>query len=83
MHVTLRGDEYEFFIDQRKVLKLSVSFIFAYAVEHYLDELMQLMKYECDNYQYRNYAIMNIVLDNVSCWLLCWGIPHEIPINIS
>jgi hypothetical protein len=83
MHVALRGDEYEFFIDQRKVLKLSVSYIFGYAVEHYLDELLELMKCRCDNYQYRNYAIMNISIDNVSCWLLCWGIPPEIPFTIS
>lgn len=40
IHVSLRKDEYEFFTDLRKVMKLSVSFIIAWAIELYLDELL-------------------------------------------
>lgn len=80
LHVKLRADEYEFSIDLRKVMKMSVSFLISYAINHYLKELLEMLAKNGDNYQYRNYAIMNIVEENVSCWILCWGIPPQIPV---
>lgn len=78
MHLRLRCDEYEFFIDMRKVWKMSVSFLVAYAVEHFLDELIQKMIKNPDNYRYRNYAMTKVNIDDVTCWIFYWGIPQKL-----
>jgi len=39
LYLTLRPDEYEFFLDLRKVFKFSVSCLVTYAVEKYLEEI--------------------------------------------
>ena len=78
VHVRFRDDEYEFFHDLRKVWKMSVSFILAVAIEKYLDELLRLLVKNPDNYRYRNYASSRIIVDNVICWVLYWGIPKKL-----
>lgn len=78
MHLRLRCDEYEFFIDMRKVCKMSVSFLVAYAVEHFLDELMQKLIMNPDNYRYHNYAMTKVYAGDVICWILYWGIPKKL-----
>jgi hypothetical protein len=78
LHITPRGDEYEFFIDVRKVCKMSVSFLVTYAIENYLDDLIKLIPGKEDNYRYRNYAISHIIINDIVCWLFCWGIPPDI-----
>lgn len=78
LHVVMRRDEYDFFTDLRKLFKLSVSFIIAYAVEHYLDEMLNHTNGITDNYLYRNYAIIQIPVGDIMCWLLCWGIHPEL-----
>ena len=78
LHLCLRRDEYDFFLDMRFVLKLSVSFIVSQAVELYLDELMQVMINNTDNYRYRNYAICQMYIDDVMCWVHYWGIPRQL-----
>jgi len=75
MHVTMRGDEYEYCIDLRKLVKCSFSGIIAHAVNHYLDAVMRLIKDDPDNYRYRNYAAMGFILDGVKSWVFYWGIP--------
>jgi hypothetical protein len=77
-HLVLRPDEYEFFGDMRKVMRLSVSCIVAYAVEHYLDEMLAISGEDTDNYRYRNYIIARFMAGDVVCWAHCWGIPPEI-----
>jgi hypothetical protein len=78
LHISPRVDEYEFFLDMRKVNKMSVSFIIAYAINHYLDELMLLINDDMDNYCYKNYAINQYVIDDVYCWVIYWGIPTKL-----
>lgn len=78
VHVGFREDEYEFFHDLRKVWKMSVSYILAQAIEKYLDELVLLMAVNPDNYRYRNYASSRIIVDNVICWVIYWGIPKKL-----
>ena len=78
MHLRLRNDEYEFFIDMRKVWKMSVSFLVAYAVELFLDELLQKMTMNPDNYRYRNYAMTKVYAGDVICWIFYWGIPRKL-----
>lgn len=78
MHIRVRRDEYGFFFDMKKVSGLSLSHIIAHAVEHYLDELLILMQKNTDNYRYRNYAINQIFIDDIECWVIYWGIPSRI-----
>lgn len=78
LHVRLRKDEYEFFSDLRKVMKMSVSFIIAWAIEQYLEELSEQMKDDVDKYRYRNYAIMSKIIGNVTCLIIYWGIPPNL-----
>lgn len=78
MHLRLRCDEYEFFLDMRKVWKMSVSFLVAYAVEHFLDELIQKLIRNPDNYRYRNYAMTKVYANDVTCWIFYWGIPQKL-----
>ncbi len=75
-HVSLREDDYEYFLDLRKLLKMSVSLILAYAVRKYLKKLIN--KDTTDNYQIRNYVLAKMVIDNTVCWKLIWGYPPDI-----
>ena len=72
----MRADEYEYFLDLRKILKMSVSLIVAYAVEKFLDMLMK--ENNTDNNRYRNYIIAREVIDNIICWKLIWGFPRNL-----
>jgi hypothetical protein len=72
-HVRLRMDEYEYFLDLRKLLKMSVSLILAYAVEKFLDEVLNTNI--SDNYQYNNYTVVKEVIDNIISWKFIWGFP--------
>jgi len=78
MHVSPMCDEYEYSTDLRKVCKMSVSFLIAYAIEQYLDELLMKWGKNVDSYRYSNYAIINTMLDDVSCWVIYWGIPPRL-----
>jgi hypothetical protein len=75
-HVQVREDDYEYFLDLRKLLKMSVSLILAYAVEKFMDRLMK--RAYTDNNRYRNYIVIKDVVDNIICWKLIWGFPPNI-----
>ncbi len=75
-HVNLRMDEYEYFLDVRRLLKMSVSLILAYAVNKYLKQLMNTIN--TDNYQHKNYILAKTVIDNIVCWKLIWGFPPNL-----
>jgi hypothetical protein len=75
LHVCIRRDEFEFYHDLRCLCKFSVSFLIAYAIERYLDEVIRLLMKDTDNYRYQNYAIYQVVDYGVICWVRCWGIP--------
>ncbi len=78
LHLTLRYDEYEFFLDLRKVFKFSVSCLVAYAVEKYLEEILNKILKGADNYRYKNYMLQRVIVDDVICWILSWGIPRSV-----
>ena len=78
MHITLRPDEYEFFIDLRKFYKLSVSHCIATAVEQYLDEIISKILNCGDNYRYKNYTISRTLINGVICWIQYWGLPDTL-----
>jgi hypothetical protein len=75
-HLKMREDDYEYFLDLRKLLKMSVSLILAYAVEKFLDKLLK--RNSTDNNRYRNYIIARDVIDNIICWKFIWGFPPNI-----
>jgi hypothetical protein len=80
-HIKLNVDEYEYFLDLRKLLKMSVSLILAYAVKRYLSKLKN--KNYTDNYQYKNYVIIRELIDNIICWKFFWGFPPNINKQLS
>jgi hypothetical protein len=71
-HLYLREDDYEFLLDLRKLLKMSVSCILAYAVRKYLKKI------NTDNYRYRNYVIIKNIRNGIVFWTLIWGYPQDI-----
>ena len=75
-HITWRADEYEYFLDLRKLLKMSVSRILAEAVEKYLKKLKK--KDFTDKNRIRNYVLMGGIVDRVKQWHFFWGFPRKI-----
>lgn len=77
-HLRLKRDEYDFFQDMRRICKMSISYIIAYAIQNYLDEVMKLFSVNIDSYRYHNYAILQSTIGDVICWVIYWGIPVKL-----
>ena len=75
-HIRLREDDYEFFLDLRKFLKLSVSHILAIAVKKYMKRLLEGKI--TDNYQIKNYILTNGEKDGYKYFQIIWGLPSNI-----
>jgi hypothetical protein len=75
-HVKMRVDDYEYFLDLRRLLKMSVSLILAVAVEKYLAEV--LAHKGADNYQFKNYVLSGETIAGIPCWKLIWGFPKNL-----
>lgn len=75
-HLKLREDEYEYFMDLRKLLKMSVSLILAFAVKKLLH--LTAKKIITDNYTYKNYVLIREMIGNIISWRIFWGFPHNI-----
>ncbi|MBN2158610.1 MAG: hypothetical protein JW807_04385 [Spirochaetes bacterium] len=73
LHLQLREDDYEYLLDLRKILKMSVSRLLAYAIKRFLNRLMK--NKVTDNYQYHNYMVIREIIDSVICWKFIWGFP--------
>ncbi len=76
-HIQIRSDDYEYFLDLRKLLKMSVSLILAYAVNKYLDKLEIVTT---DNYLYKHYTIIREIINDAICWKFIWGMPPDLHI---
>lgn len=76
VHLYLRIDDYEYFQDLRKLRKMSISLILAYAVKNFLIKLLESKN--MDNYRYRNYIIIREIIDNIISWRIFWGFPPTI-----
>ena len=77
-HISFKQDEYEFFLDLRKLCKCSVSFLLAIAVDCYLDECSQKIKKNMDKYPiFNNYVLRQDVLNGIICWHTYWGFPKR------
>ena len=75
-HVQVREDMYEYWLDLRRLLKMSVSLILAYEVKKFLYKLMK--NNSTDNYRYKNYIIMQEIIDSVIIWKFIWGYPPNL-----
>jgi hypothetical protein len=72
VHVRVSEYEYEYMVDLRKLLKMSVSLICAYAVEKYLKK--PLRRQIADNYPFfMNYMVTKEIIDNIISWRIIWG----------
>ncbi len=76
VNVVFNEYEYEYCQDLRKLFKMSVSLILAYAVSRYLNEIINKEK-STDNYWFCNYILVRKIIDNVICWQIYWGIPPQ------
>jgi hypothetical protein len=75
-HLQVRMDDYEYLLDLRRLLKMSVSLILAYVVEKFLNKGITLNI--TDNYQFKNYIIAREVIDNIISWKIVWGYPYNL-----
>ena len=80
-HITLNNNEYEYFLDLRKLLKMSLSYIVAYAVKKYLKSLFS--DKSRDNYMFSNYVLAKENADGIIYWKLFWGMPGKIEKYLS
>ncbi len=78
LHVAFSTDIYEKALDLRKVLKMSVSFIIAKAVENILNEIINdfLKTNNTDNY-FRNYVFIPKYHDGVLYFTIFWQYPPD------
>ena len=82
LHIHLNEYEYEYCLDMRKLFKMSVSLLVAYAVGMYLSEIINRLletdiKKITDNYPPQNYILIREVIDSIICWRIYWGIPYH------
>jgi hypothetical protein len=75
-HVQVREDAYEYWLDLRKLLKMSVSLILAFAVKKFLCKLMKINS--TDNYLCKNYIIIKDIIDSIIVWKFVWGYPPNL-----
>jgi hypothetical protein len=76
LHVRWKVDEYEFFQDMRKLVKMSLSLILAYAVKKFLIKIMK--KKNSDNNRFQNYILAKEEIDGIIMWKLIWGFPPNL-----
>ncbi len=74
--------EYDYFQDMRKIFRRSISLIIAIAVTHYLPALVEKIlnddyDEEVDTYPYKNYAIIEKCIDNITTFRIWWGLPLD------
>ena len=84
LHVVVNEYEYEYYQDMRKFFKMSISFILAYAVMRYLEDIISEllnMNKSTDKYFFRNYIFIKETVNGAICWQLYWGIPQKIPLQ--
>ncbi|MDH7552387.1 MAG: hypothetical protein GYA16_09340 [Spirochaetes bacterium] len=81
-HLVLYNDEYEFFMDVKKLWKMSLARIIEYCLDNVLDDFLKFLTkaeededYYTDNYRYGGYAFETGTKENIFYITLYWG-PH-------
>jgi hypothetical protein len=75
-HLYLRDDDYEYFLDMRKLFKMSVSLLLAFAVKKFLNRPDK--KINTDNNTYHNYVVIRDLVDGIISWRFLWGCPRNL-----
>ncbi len=82
LHLVLYDDEYEFFMDVKKLWKMSLAMVIAYCLDNVLNEFLKFLAkaeededYYTDNYRYKGYAFEIGVEEEIFFCKLYWG-PH-------
>lgn len=82
LHLVLYDDEYEFFMDVKKLWKMSLARIIAYCLDNVLYEFLEFLTkeeqkedYYTDNYRYRGYTFETGTKKDIFYLTLYWG-PH-------
>jgi len=79
-HLSLYGRDYDLFLDMKKLFRGSVSLLVAYAIERYLDTIVERVlngefNEDTDNYPFQCYVITHETIDSAIVWKIYWGIP--------
>ncbi len=81
-HVSLLPVEYEVCIDMRKFFKYSVSGILAFAIQVYLDEMLETgektVRGQRDNNQVAFYTFQGKMNNNTLCWSIIWHLTEDL-----
>ncbi len=80
-HLVLREDDYEYLLDLRKLLKMSVSLILAIVVNKFIGKPAKIII--TDNNRYKNYVIIKEMVGGIICWRFFWGYPPNIETYIQ
>ncbi len=82
LHLVLYDDEYEFFMDVKKLWKMSLARIIAFCLDNVLYEFLEFLAkeeknedYYTDNYRYRGYAFETGTKKDIFYLTVYWG-PH-------
>jgi hypothetical protein len=75
-HIKFREDMYEYMLDLRKLLKMSVSLILANAAKKFLSKPFKIKR--TDNYLCKCYFIVKETIDSIIIWKLIWGCPPNL-----
>ena len=73
IHVRLSKVDYEYFLDLRRLQKMSVSLILALAVRKFSIE--QEYSDASDNYQWKSYILIKEAIGTIIIWKHVWGFP--------
>jgi hypothetical protein len=80
VHVTFREDEFEYFLDIKKIFKKSLSLIVTQAVEKFLKIVIKEKK------TYKNlcvnYIFLKEIINSVPCWKFIWGYPPGLELHM-
>ncbi|HOJ28063.1 MAG TPA: hypothetical protein PL059_03235 [Spirochaetota bacterium] len=82
LHLVLYNDEYEFFLDVKKLWKMSLAKVIAYCLDNVLYEFLEFLAkaeededYYTDNYRYSGYTFEIGDEENIFFCKFYWG-PH-------
>jgi len=82
LHLVLYDDEYEFFMDVKKLWKMSLARIIAFCIDNVLDEFLRFLSkeeekddYYADNYRYSGYSFEVSSEEEIFYYKVYWG-PH-------
>lgn len=82
LHLVLYDDEYEFFMDVKKLWKMSLARVIAFCIDNVLEEFLRFLSkeeekddYYTDNYRYSGYSFEISREEDIFYCKLYWG-PH-------